>query len=137
MEDWRETGFPLDSLALALSNDPRVIFSQENRYLEPDSMAIDAVSLPEAPPVSYNLSQNYPNPFNPTTTIAYRLPHRADVVVSIYNILGEWIEDLTNGVEEAGEHSIVFDATSMPSGVYICRLANSDFSAAKRMVFIK
>ena len=78
----------------------------------------------------FRLSQNYPNPFNPSTRIEYSLPVRSDVLLSILNVLGRVIAAPVSGVEEAGIHSVVWDAGNLPSGMYFYHLET--FSADNR-----
>lgn len=72
---------------------------------------------------SFALFQNYPNPFNPITTIEYKLSESGNVKLIIYSLLGEEIAVLVNEFQNAGIHSIKFDALSavgdLPSGIYI------------------
>jgi hypothetical protein len=73
-------------------------------------------------PTQYTLMQNYPNPFNPSTTITFGLPERGRVRLTMYNTLGEQVAELTNGELEAGYHTVRFDASMLPSGVYFYRI---------------
>lgn len=73
-------------------------------------------------PVSATLDQNYPNPFNPTTSIRYTLTQGANVAMRIFNIKGEMIQSYALGHKEAGEHKMIFDGTSLSSGMYVYRL---------------
>jgi Secretion system C-terminal sorting domain len=86
---------------------------------------------------SYSLSQNYPNPFNPTTTIRYSLRSAGFVSLRVYDILGREVKNLVNENQTAGEHSVYFDASNLPSGVYIYRLQSGSFVSAKKMILIK
>jgi hypothetical protein len=83
------------------------------------------------------LKQNYPNPFNPSTTIEYALPQNAQVTLKVYNVIGQEVKTLANGVEPAGVHSIKFDATNLTSGVYFYRLQAGSFSQVNRMLLLK
>jgi predicted esterase len=67
-------------------------------------------------PRGYALSQNYPNPFNPTTTISYALPHAADVTLTVVDVLGRHIGQLTSGTKPAGTYEVTFSATGLSSG---------------------
>ncbi len=88
-------------------------------------------------PTSYKLEQNYPNPFNPQTRISYSLPTDAYVVMKVYDVIGREIATLVNGYQEAGYRSTEFNASNLPSGVYIYRLQAGNFSAVKKMLLMK
>jgi len=88
-------------------------------------------------PLRYSLSPNYPNPFNPSTQIRFTLPQAADVTVKIYNILGEQIATLADELQQPGEHTIIWNASSIPSGVYFYRLTAGRFIKTKKMVLMK
>jgi hypothetical protein len=81
------------------------------------------VSVPsDIPPAVFELKQNYPNPFNPSTQISYLLPAASVVHLTMYDVLGREVASLVNGVREQGQHSIVWDAKGLASGVYYCKL---------------
>jgi Secretion system C-terminal sorting domain len=88
-------------------------------------------------PIEYELHQNYPNPFNPTTTIVYDLKKRQNVQLSIYNMLGKEVAELTHSQMGAGSHSIEFDASSLSSGIYFYQIKTDEFTAMKKMILIK
>ncbi len=89
-------------------------------------------------PVSFSLSQNYPNPFNPSTKIKYSFPLESNVVLKIYNVLGEEVRTLVNNeLKSAGTFTIDFNASSLPSGVYLYRLQAGDFVQVKKMMLLK
>lgn len=93
-------------------------------------------------PVSFSLSQNYPNPFNPVTTIEYQLPEKTQVNIVIYNVLGEQVAELMNGIQQRGHHSVTWDGLfagnkPAPSGLYIYRMKAGDYVETKRMILLK
>lgn len=88
-------------------------------------------------PTEYSLTQNYPNPFNPETTIEYTLPIAVQVKIEVYNLLGQVIEVLVDAEQEAGYHSVQWDASDLASGVYFYRLTAGNFTDSKRMVLMK
>jgi hypothetical protein len=95
------------------------------------------VSSGTVTPYSYSLQQNYPNPFNPTTTINYSLAKRSNVVLKVFNMLGQEVATLVNSQQAGGSHSIDFDASKLASGLYIYKLEAGDFTMAKKMMLLK
>ena len=98
--------------------------------------AENAVSPFILPPSSFILSC-FPNPFNPTTTISFSLPHSAKVEVNIFDITGRLVETLADQRFEAGAHSLIFDGSSLPSGIYFARLRAGEFVKTQKMVLLK
>ncbi len=79
-------------------------------------------------PIAFRLEQNYPNPFNPRTAISYQLPANSFVNLRVYDVLGREVATLVDGTRAAGFYTAHWDASSMPSGVYIYRLWVADVS---------
>ena len=92
-------------------------------------------------PGEFNLSQNYPNPFNPTTKINFTLPEKSNVTLNVYNVIGELISTVIQNTFDAGYQSIDFNASHLPSGVYVYKLeakGNSrTFVSSKKMILMK
>ncbi|UCC78957.1 MAG: T9SS type A sorting domain-containing protein [Candidatus Zixiibacteriota bacterium] len=88
--------------------------------------------LPKASALS-----NYPNPFNAITTIKYYIPNKSEISLSIYNLLGQRVETLFEGVQNPGEHMLTWDASHLPSGIYFARLETGNRSENIKMVFLK
>jgi len=89
------------------------------------------------PPLVFKVHQNYPNPFNATTEIAYDLPNAGRVKVQVFNILGRDVETLVNQTMPAGRYRTIFDATNLPSGIYIVRVEAPGVSDLKKMILLK
>jgi hypothetical protein len=85
----------------------------------------------------YALNSNYPNPFNPTTQINYQIPKDGNVTLVVYNSLGQEIKTLVNQYQSSGSYVVQFDASELPSGVYIYKLTSGNFSAVKKMLLTK
>ncbi len=91
-------------------------------------------------PSKFKLMQNYPNPFNPSTTIKYQISQRGMVTLKVYNILGDEILTLKNGVMDPGYYTSVFNGSHYASGVYIVRLTtvsqgiNPNFKTIKMLL---
>lgn len=91
----------------------------------------------EVIPEVYGLEQNYPNPFNPNTVIRYSVPTEEFVTIKVYNMLGQEVRTLFSGRQFAGVHSVSFNASSLPSGVYFYSIQAGSFAQVKKMMLLK
>jgi len=88
-------------------------------------------------PSEFNLKQNYPNPFNPSTKINFTLEKTGFVTLKVYNLLGETIAILFNGVMEAGKHEVTFYAENFKSGIYFYTLTYGSKQTTKKMLLLR
>ncbi len=88
-------------------------------------------------PTEFRLLQNYPNPFNNTTIIGYQLPIGEYVTLEIYNLLGQKITTLVNSYQHPGYQSVIWDATTCASGIYIVRLMAGDREFNQKVVLLR
>ncbi|GEM_PF-1484682 len=98
---------------------------------------IDNAMKPTSTPASFALHQNYPNPFNPVTQISFALPYAASVRLEVYNIMGQKVTTLLDETLQAGEHSAMWDGSTVASGVYFYRLDAGEFSETRKMMLLK
>ena len=96
------------------------------QLLSRDELSLD---LPDA----FSLQQNYPNPFNPSTVISFGLPESNYVRLGVYDVLGREVQILIDGVLQAGNHSVGFDATGLSGGTYLYRIETEGFTHSKVM----
>jgi hypothetical protein len=83
------------------------------------------------------MEQNYPNPFNPSTKIKYSVPQSSNVVIKIFDVLGNEIETLVNEEKSTGTYELTWYATNLPSGVYFYQLNAGSFVETKKMLLLK
>jgi hypothetical protein len=88
-------------------------------------------------PTDFKLNQNYPNPFNPSTTISFSIPRAANVSLTVFNQIGEKIDELVNRGLEAGSYDYTWDASKQSSGIYFYELKTNEFKSIRKMTLIK
>jgi len=98
---------------------------------------IEEGELGDALPYDFALFQNYPNPFNPSTKIRYEIPELSFITLKVYDVLGSEIAVLVNEEKPIGTHTIDFDATNLPSGIYFYQLQTPNFTQTKKMILLK
>jgi len=88
-------------------------------------------------PSAITLDPAYPNPFNPSTTISFALPEALSVSLEVYNITGQRVAVLAQGLMQEGRHDLRFDATDLSSGIYMIRLQAGGESQLRKVTLIK
>ncbi|GAB5408273.1 MAG: hypothetical protein BalsKO_06380 [Balneolaceae bacterium] len=88
-------------------------------------------------PSIFRLDQNYPNPFNPTTSISYSISKAGNVTLEVFDLLGQRVVTLVDGIQTIGEYDLSFDASNLTSGIYIYRITSSGQTLTRRMTLIK
>jgi photosystem II stability/assembly factor-like uncharacterized protein len=88
-------------------------------------------------PDKFTLFQNYPNPFNPETVIRYSLIKNGFVMLKIFNILGNEVATLVDEKQNAGSHSVKFNAAGFSSGIYYYKLEAGNFTDVRKMILLK
>jgi hypothetical protein len=115
--------------ALAANQEYLFVGTQIGAWKIPISKVITAVPpFVTRTPSSFSLTQNYPNPFNPTTDIEYRISDAGFVTLKVYNVLGQEVATLVDGVRQPGDYSVRFDGGGLASGVYFYRLSENALS---------
>lgn len=126
-----------DMDVLSAYRDDDKIFLHEN-LSSVTSVRFEALDVPE----QFVLYNNYPNPFNPTTTITYDLPEAANVVLKIYNLLGQEVRTLLNTQQQRGVKSVVWDGRNalgvkVSSGIFVYRLQAGALVKTKKMILLR
>ncbi|MDZ7723039.1 MAG: T9SS type A sorting domain-containing protein [candidate division KSB1 bacterium] len=98
---------------------------------------VEVVNRSETLPVENQLVQNYPNPFNPVTTIQYDLNAASRVKLTVFNTRGQQVAELVNHLQQAGSYTVTWNASDMPSGVYLYTLETGSRIITRKMMLIK
>lgn len=86
---------------------------------------------------AFALAQNYPNPFNPTTVINYQLPVTSTINLKLYDLLGQEIMTLSEGIHQPGNYNATIDARGLAGGVYFYRLLASEIDGGQTNNYIE
>jgi hypothetical protein len=107
-------------------------------YIIPVTLSIsESGDAPHGLPTEYALYQNYPNPFNATTQIRFDVPQESQVKVTLFNVMGQGVATVVNGRYEAGRHSVSYDATDLPTGMYLIKFEAGSYTSMKKMLLLK
>jgi hypothetical protein len=101
----------------------------------PDPGMLD-VSRRSLLPSAISLSA-FPNPFNPTTTLSFTLPRAGKTKIVIYDITGREVRTLSDQIFEAGEHTLRFDGSGLPSGIYFARMTSGNSTTTQKLLLLK
>lgn len=108
------------------------IFTAFGQYRLAEKQAIPSGSFATA-----SAAASYPNPFNSTTTISYDLRVEGHVLMAVFNSRGQLVAKLVDSNQPAGHHQIIWDATSIPSGMYFCRIMTPTSTRTIRMALMR
>ncbi len=126
---------------IALGTLPEGILTGAQESIEvtiTDAGEITAIeSMEDAPPTDFVLEQNYPNPFNPSTAIEFSLTRTGQVTLTVYDLLGQKVQTLIDGMQPAGRHSVLFNGAGLASDTYIYVLQTEEYRAVKMMTLLK
>jgi hypothetical protein len=95
------------------------------------------------PSLHYSLGRNYPNPFNPVTTIPYSVPRKTHVAIRVFNVGGQLVRTLVDGVRNPGiVYKIVWDGTNnrgtpVASGMYFYHMMTKEYTESRKMLLLK
>jgi len=142
--DSSESGINMTHLLItAHTTDPLIYYeSQIDSGYSVNNQAVSISENYDATPKQLYLNQNYPNPFNPTTTIQYGLPEDASVSLTIYDIQGNEIITIDNGLRQAGWYHHTWNGLNdngqpVSTGLYLARLQAGSYSRTIKMVYLK
>ncbi len=108
-----------------------------SHYSNIEMVNVSTLYAAEEVPLEFSLKQNYPNPFNPSTTIKFSLPHKSNVNLKVYDVLGSEITTLVSRELPAGNHIVRWDAKAVASGLYFYRLEAGTFTQVKKLMILK
>ena len=143
------TYVPIDSTgktSIGARQDPRSWFKGairmvriSRRALQPSEFFMPLMGVRTTPehPAGFALSANYPNPFNPSTSMTYVVPSASAVKIAVYDILGQEVALLVDGLRYPGTYTAVFAPQHLAGGVYFCRMQAGTYSAVRKLVLAK
>jgi hypothetical protein len=135
-EKWQIIGFLIDSVISNYSNDYRFSMSLD-RNIRFDSNATE-IKTRITTPEYYFVSEAYPNPFNPITRIDICLKKSEKINIQVYNISGQRISNIFNGILPAYyRQNFIFDGSNFPSGLYIIQVKSREFTVNNKVVLLK
>ncbi len=138
---WIEQGSGTIQTAALDGSNPRTLFSglKSPEYMAMTLATTDALGTnrPDHLPRKIRLRKNYPNPFNPSTTLRYELPRPTDVDLHVFDLMGRKVATLVDRPQPAGLHSVTFDGSDLPSGLYLYRLETPSQTITRQMVLVK
>ena len=94
-------------------------------------------------PLEFSLGKNFPNPFNPSTIIPVSIPKESELILKVYDVLGQEIRTIFNGTKETGKHYFKWDGTNylnqqVAAGIYLYRLiTDKGYRFVGKMVLVK
>ena len=108
--------------------------NNETRY---EDIAVTVTLANDLVEADFVVGAAYPNPFNPKTVISMHYAVGSNTVINIYNTQGVLVDQLINGFVEAGYHELTWNASGMPSGVYIVKMQAGEFVNSQKIVLMK
>ena len=132
---YREDGAKLDKICITNSGTAPIGIGGNAENLC-DTVTTGVNNL-EKVPDAYALEQNYPNPFNPVTIIKFSVPQYSHVTLKVFDVLGNEVATLVNGMKQAGNYAVSFNGKGLASGVYVYQLKANKFTATKKLVLLK
>jgi hypothetical protein len=135
-----------DGLSDVIVGAPHYAFFRDKGYwgvfLGDTTIQVTAVNEGGVIPRTFRLAQAYPNPFNPSTTIKYEVSSEALITIKVFDVLGREVRVLVSETKLSGEYETVFNASSLPSGIYFYRMTALPhrgliFTETRKVLFIK
>lgn len=137
-ETWQIIGFHIDTVHRQLSRDNRLLWADYNRTTMYDSIIVTKVKDEEPIIALYFLSEAYPNPFNSTARFYFEIPKTEIVRIALYNIMGEKIAIIFDGLIEGNSRkSFEIDGANLSSGTYFYVVASPNFYESKKIILLK
>ncbi|MFH0734217.1 MAG: T9SS type A sorting domain-containing protein [bacterium] len=108
------------------------IIADDNTFVYSEQLEVSIEN-----PLVYELLQNYPNPFNNSTTICYTVPTESNIKINVYNLLGQKVAILEQGIKSPGFNTAIFNAAELSSSIYFYRIESDPAQLTKKMILCK
>lgn len=120
--------------------DVKPYYSTESTYSDNDWFAVYGVLMPKTSATTMefeNSLANFPNPFNPTTSISFSIKEASHVNIKVFDLIGQQVAELVNEEKEAGNYQVAFNASHLPSGVYLYIINDGSYTQSRKMLLMK
>jgi len=97
----------------------------------------ESESESKSEPTTFELMEVYPSPFNPSTHIRYSVLKTSFVQIKVFDMVGKEVATLVSAQKYPGTYEVVFNASNLPSGIYLCRMQSGNIIQTKKAIFLK
>lgn len=135
-----DTSFTYTFQGVGTTQSVRAVFRNEEGFADSTEWNFTVVGISEEGtdvPGAFVLYQNFPNPFNPTTSIRYEVPATSSVTLKAYDMLGKEVAVLAGGIRVPGSYIVRWDATGLPSGMYVCRFIATELFVPDAQIHVQ
>ncbi len=129
--------YEASEMASVVRLEEAILYDGEGNEIPLSPTDVEVENQGEAIPTEFALHHNHPNPFNPTTIIKYDLPQATYVKLVVYNVRGQKVATLVDGLVEVGHQQVVWNAKDISSGIYFYKITAGNFTNMRKMILLK
>lgn len=129
--------YEASEMASVVRLEEAILYDGEGNEINLSPTDVEVENQGEAIPTQFALHHNHPNPFNPATTIKYDLPQACHVKLVVYNVRGQKVATLVDGMVEAGRQQVIWNAKDLSSGIYFYKITAGNFTKMHKMILLK
>ncbi len=130
-------GFAVEKTALNPSSEAQPVAVTDWQVNGWEDATVPPIAGRASLPTTAMLDAVYPNPARDIATIGFAMPEASEVYLAVYDVLGRQVAMLSDGMVEAGNHTVIFDGSALPSGVYVVRMSTGEVVATQRVTMMR